>query len=70
MWLDIASKYIAQAGLSEQVETRCCEAKETMQRLLETEAEQKLYCLIDQVKVKNAYTKINTKTIILSSHSV
>ncbi|SBT18701.1 Putative O-methyltransferase/MSMEI_4947 [Marinomonas gallaica] len=35
MWLDIANKYIDQAGLSSQVETRCCDAKTTMLQLQE-----------------------------------
>lgn len=38
MWLDIANKYIAMAGLSDQVETRCCDAKASMTALLEDQA--------------------------------
>lgn len=34
MWLDIANKHIEMAGLSEQVETRCCDAKASMEELL------------------------------------
>lgn len=38
MWLDIADKYIAQANLTDQIETRCCDAKATMEAMLQDQA--------------------------------
>ncbi|MBM6549941.1 O-methyltransferase [Marinomonas ostreistagni] len=38
MWLDIANKYIAQAHLIDQIETRCCDAKATMEAMLQDQA--------------------------------
>lgn len=34
MWLDIANRHIQQANLHERVETRCCDAKSTMESML------------------------------------
>ena len=50
MWLDIANKYIAQAQLTGQVETRCCDAKEALEQLLESQTEQIDFMFIDADK--------------------
>ena len=38
MWLDIANKYIDQAGLSDRVKTRCCDAKAALEALAKEQA--------------------------------
>ncbi len=38
MWLDIANKYIAQAGLSDRITTRCCDAKAALEALVQEQA--------------------------------
>ncbi|MFD1383978.1 O-methyltransferase [Rhodanobacter aciditrophus] len=38
MWLDIANKYIDQAGLSDRITTRCCDAKAALEALVQEQA--------------------------------